>query len=109
MITVESAETSLRVTIPTDEVPPERVSAFVDWLRLEALSLRGRLTEAQAGQMAEAAKAAWWSANKARFRERGEHSPDDVDAGVSPLPGRGREGHAVCCTDAASGRSLVDR
>jgi hypothetical protein len=72
MILVEAAESSLRVTIPTDEVPPERVSAFVDWLRLEALARRSRLTEEEAGQMAEAAKASWWAANKDRFIPPGE-------------------------------------
>lgn len=67
MITVEAADVGLRVTIPSDELPPERVSAFVDWLRLEALARRSRLTEEEAGRMAEAAKASWWSANKDRF------------------------------------------
>jgi len=52
MITVETTDASLRVTIPADEVPPERVSAFVDSLRLEALARRSRLSEADAGQMA---------------------------------------------------------
>lgn len=67
MILVETAESSLRVTIPTDEVPPERVSAFVDSMRLEALAQRSSLAEGEADQMAEVAKASWWAANKDRF------------------------------------------
>ena len=67
MITVETTDASLRVTIPKDEVPPERVNSLLDWLRLEALAQRSRLPGAEAGRMAEAAKAAWWAANKERF------------------------------------------
>jgi hypothetical protein len=72
MITVESTDASLRVTIPRDEVPPERVNAFVDWLRLEALARRSHLSEGTASQMAEGAKAAWWAANKDRFIPSGQ-------------------------------------
>ena len=67
MITVETTDEGLRVTIPTSEVPPDRVDSFLDWLRLEAVARRSRLSEAEAEQMAEAAKAGWWAANKDRF------------------------------------------
>ena len=67
MITVETTEAGLRVTIPKDEVPPERLNSFLDWLRLEAVTRRSHLTEQQADQLAEEAKAEWWAANKDRF------------------------------------------
>ncbi|MBM3891095.1 MAG: hypothetical protein FJ388_18435 [Verrucomicrobia bacterium] len=67
MITVETTEASTRVTIPKDEVPPDRVNRLLDWLRLEALARRSRLTEAEADRVAEEIKAGWWSANKERF------------------------------------------
>jgi hypothetical protein len=67
MITVETTDTDLRVTIPKSEVPPERVNSFVDWLRLEALAGRSHLSEAEADRLAEEAKAGWWAANKDRF------------------------------------------
>ncbi len=67
MITVETTEAGVRVTIPKDEVPPERLNSFLDWLRLEAVTRRSHLTEEQAGRLAEEAKAEWWSANKHRF------------------------------------------
>lgn len=67
MITVETTEAGLRVTIPRDEVPPERVNSLLDWLRLEALAQRSQLTEEQASRLAEESKAEWWAANKQRF------------------------------------------
>jgi hypothetical protein len=67
MITVENTEAGLRVTIPKDEVPPERLNSFLDWLRLEAVARRSALTEGQAGQLADQTKADWWASNKQRF------------------------------------------
>ena len=56
----------MRVTIPRDEVPPERLNSFLDWLRLESIACKSRLTEPEADRLAEAAKADWWAANKER-------------------------------------------
>ncbi len=67
MITVEATDSEMRVTIPKDEVPPERVNAFVDWLRLEAVARQSRLSEADADRLAEDIKADWWAKNKDRF------------------------------------------
>lgn len=67
MITVETTETEMRVTIPKDEVPPERVNSFLDWLRLEAVARRSRLSEQEADRLAEEIKADWWTKNKDRF------------------------------------------
>ena len=67
MITVETTDTSVRVTIPKDEVPADRLNSFLDWLRLEAIVRRSDLTEVAAGNLAEEIKAGWWAANKDRF------------------------------------------
>jgi hypothetical protein len=67
MITVEATDAGMRVTIPTDEVPPERVNSFVDWLRLEAVARRSGLSEEDADRLAEEIKADWWTKNKNRF------------------------------------------
>ena len=67
MITVETTEGGVRVTIPKDEMPPQRLNSFLDWLRLEAIAARSRLTETTADRLAEEAKADWWTANKSRF------------------------------------------
>jgi len=67
MITVETTDDGVRVTIPKDEVPPARLSSFLDCLRLEASMRRSALTEEEADRLAEEVKTGWWTANKARF------------------------------------------
>ena len=67
MITVESTETSVRVTIPKDELPSERLDAFLDWLRFESLARQSHLTEQEADRLADEIKAGWWARNKNRF------------------------------------------
>jgi hypothetical protein len=72
MITVEKTDTDVRVTIPKDAVPPKRLNALLDWLRLEETVQRGRLTEEDADRIADDIKADWWAANKNRFIPPGE-------------------------------------
>ncbi len=67
MITVETTDTGVRVTIPKEEVPTDRLNSFLDWLRLEAIVRRSSLTEEEAGRLAEGIKTGWWAANKDRF------------------------------------------
>ncbi len=67
MITVEKTDTDVRVTIPKDAVPPKRLNALLDWLRLEEVVQRSRLTEADADRIADDIKAEWWKANKEKF------------------------------------------
>ncbi len=67
MITVEKTDVDLRVTISKDAVPPKRLNALLDWLRLEELAQRSRLTEADADRLADELKAGWWAANKDRL------------------------------------------
>lgn len=67
MITVENTATDVRVTISKDAVPPKRLNALLDWLRLEEIMQRSRLTEEDADRIADDIKAAWWTANKSRF------------------------------------------
>ena len=67
MITVEQTEQDFRVTIPRNAVPPKRLNAFLDWLRLEEIAQRSRLTEEEADRVADEIKAEWWATNKDRF------------------------------------------
>jgi hypothetical protein len=67
MITVETTESAIRVTIPTNEVPPERVSDILEWLEFERVAGKSGLPEEEADRIAEEIKAKWWAANKARF------------------------------------------
>ena len=67
MITVENTGTDVRVTISRDAVPPKRLNALLDWLRLEEIVQRSCLTDADADRIADDIKAEWWAANKDRF------------------------------------------
>jgi len=67
MITVEETERDLRVIIPKEAVSPQRLNAWLDWLRLEETAQRSQLTEHEADRLADEIKAEWWKANKARF------------------------------------------
>jgi hypothetical protein len=67
MITVEKTDAAVRVTIPKDAVPPKRLNRFLDWLRLEEIAQRSRLTEEEADRIADQIKSEWWAANKDRF------------------------------------------
>ena len=67
MITVETTDATVRVTIPRSEVPTDRLKWFVDSLRLEAIVRRSHLTEAEACHLADEIKAGWWAANRHRF------------------------------------------
>lgn len=67
MITVESTDAGVRVTIPPGEVTAQRLNAFLDWLRFENLARQSQLSEAEAGRLAEDIKADWWARNKDRF------------------------------------------
>ena len=67
MITVEETNADVRVTIPKDAVPPKRLNALLDWLRLEEIVQRSHLTEEDANRIAKTIKVDWWAANKDRF------------------------------------------
>jgi len=67
MITVETTDAAVRVTIPKSEVPTDRLNWFVDSLRLEAIACESHLTEEEASRLADEIKAGWWAANKHRF------------------------------------------
>jgi hypothetical protein len=69
MITVEATAAGVRVTIPKDDMPPERLSSFLEWLRLESIVRSGNLAESDADRFADGIKADWWQANKSRLTE----------------------------------------
>ena len=72
MITVESSAESTRLTIPKEDVPPDRLRPLLDWLRLEAVARRSQLTDAEADRLAEETKSDWWARNKDRFTQPGQ-------------------------------------
>lgn len=67
MITVESTEEHVRLTIPRAEVSPELLNDLLARLEAESALSQSALTEADADAMAEQSKAAWWDSNKQRL------------------------------------------
>jgi len=67
MITIESTEKEIRVSIPRDEVDPVRLERLLRPFRLEAAVSGGTMTDEEADQMAEEMKANWWEDNRHRF------------------------------------------
>jgi hypothetical protein len=67
MITVETTGSTVHIAIPKNDVPTDRLNSFLDWLRLEAIARRSRMTESEAECLADEIKAGWWAANKDRF------------------------------------------
>ena len=61
MISVEATDAGIRVTIPKDQVAPDRLNSFLDWLRMESSIGRSALTEEGADQMAKESKRCWWT------------------------------------------------
>jgi len=69
MVAVEADKHEIRVSIPTDGMPPEAVKALVSWLRAEFTARRSQLSDQAAWQVAEEVKADWWVKNQGRFTE----------------------------------------
>ena len=67
MIAVESSEETIHIRIPRGEVRDEALDAWMDWLKLESIAEKSRLSEQEADAMAEESKAQWWQANRRRF------------------------------------------
>ena len=69
MIDVKADKNVVRLTLPTDGMSVDQVSDFVNWLRVESIARRSKLTEQAAWQLSEEIKADWWEKNKQRFGE----------------------------------------
>ena len=67
MIDVKAENGVVRLTFPTDGMTCDQVNDFVNWLRLESVARRSRLTEQAAWQLSEEIKTDWWEKNKERF------------------------------------------
>ena len=60
MVTIESTEKEIRVSIPRDEVVPVRLERLLRPFRLETAVSGGGMTDEEADLMAEEMKAKWW-------------------------------------------------
>lgn len=67
MITVESDEREIRVTIPRGDLEIAQVEAILRPFRFASLVAESRMSKAEAMQIAEESKADWWEKNQARF------------------------------------------
>ena len=55
------------IRISTKGMSSDEVRSLVDWLRLEVIARKSKLTEKDAWDLSEEIKAGWWERNKARF------------------------------------------
>ena len=67
MITVESNDREIRVTIPRGELEIAQVEAILRPFRFTSLVARSQMSKAEALQIAEDSKADWWARNERRF------------------------------------------
>ena len=67
MITVDSDDTAIRVTIPRGELEISQVEAILRPFRFTALIAGTQMAKAEAVQIAEDSKADWWAKNERRF------------------------------------------
>ena len=67
MITIESTEKEIRVSIPRDEVDPVQLERMLRPFRFENALAASRMTDEEADCLAEEMKDKWWAENKHRF------------------------------------------
>ena len=67
MITVESNDREIRVTIPRGELEIAQVEAILRPFRFTSLVAGSQMSKAEAVQIAEDSKADWWAKNERRF------------------------------------------
>lgn len=67
MITVESTDDAIHVTIPRGEMDHEQVEAIIRPLRFQSLMSGTKLTRDEAYRMAEDSKEDWWRRNEGKL------------------------------------------
>jgi len=67
MITIETTDQEIRVSIPRDKMDPVRLERLLRPFRLEASVSGSGMTDEDAELMAEGMKTKWWAENKGRF------------------------------------------
>lgn len=67
MITLESDDSAIRVIIPRGELDLSQVEAILRPFRFTSLVTGSQMSRAEAVQIAEDSKAAWWETNERRF------------------------------------------
>ncbi len=67
MITVESDDREIRVTIPRGDLEIAQVEAILRPFRFASLIAGSQMSKAEAMQISEESKADWWEKNEQRF------------------------------------------
>jgi hypothetical protein len=67
MITVESDDREIRVTIPRGDLELAQVEAILRPFRFASLVAGSQMSKAEAVEIAEESKADWWEKNGKRF------------------------------------------
>lgn len=67
MITVESTEKEIHVTIPRGEMDPAQIEAILRPFRFTSLMAGSAMSQGEAMRLAEESKAGWWEKNQERF------------------------------------------
>ena len=67
MITVESTEKEIHVTIPRGEMGPAQIEAILRPFRFTSLVAGSAMSQGEALRLAEESKAGWWEKNQERF------------------------------------------
>lgn len=67
MITVESDDREIRVTIPRGELEIAQVEAILRPFRFTSLVAGSQMSKAEAMEIAEQSKSDWWEKNEKRF------------------------------------------
>ena len=67
MITVESDDAAIHVTIPRGELDISQVEAILRPFRFASLVAGSQMSKAEAMRIAEDCKADWWAKNERRF------------------------------------------
>ena len=67
MITVESDDREIRVTIPRGDLEIAQVEAILRPFRFASLVAGSQMSKTEAVQIAEESKAEWWEKNGKRF------------------------------------------
>jgi len=67
MISIESNENEVRVTIPRSDLNPDEIEAALGPLRFASSVFKSQMTKEEALELAETVKSEWWNKNQDRF------------------------------------------
>lgn len=70
-VNIETTRTKdrLLISIPTKDMKAEEIDDFLSFFKLEFTVRNSAMTEAQAEEISEEIKSAWWNKNKARIKK----------------------------------------